>query len=119
MIKTNVKVRGPTNGISNKYNKNYFYYSTGNHIQRRFQSDDLSLIAHYKLLTRSYLINTNTFKYYQEFMMITYVNNKSSSFHSIGIGYTIQLAMKDQTFIVPSVIQHKSRLTFNKKSIKN
>jgi hypothetical protein len=51
--------------------------------------------------------------------MITYVNNKSSSFHSIGIGYTIQLAMKDQTFIVPSVIQHKSRLTFNKKSIKN
>jgi hypothetical protein len=54
MIKTNVKVRGLTNGISNKYNKNYFYYSTGNHIQRRFQSDDLSLIAHYKLLTRSY-----------------------------------------------------------------
>jgi len=51
--------------------------------------------------------------------MITYVNNKSSSFYSIGIGYTIQLAMKDQTFIVPSVIQHKSRLTFNKKGIKN
>jgi len=51
MIKTNAKVRGFTNGISNKYNINYFYYSTGNHIQRRFQSDDLSLIAHYKLLT--------------------------------------------------------------------
>jgi len=44
-------------------------------------------------------------------MMLTYVNNKSSSFHSTGVGYTIQLAMKDQAFIVPSVIQQKSRLT--------
>jgi len=43
--------------------------------------------------------------------MLTYVNNKSSSFHSIGVGYIIQLAMKDQAFIVPSVRQHKSRLT--------
>jgi len=51
MIKTAVKVRGFTNSISNKYNINFFYYSTGNHTQRRFQSDDLSLIAHYKLLT--------------------------------------------------------------------
>ena len=53
MIKTNVKGRGSTNGISNKYNIN-FYYSIENHTQRRFQSDDLSLIAHYKLLTWSY-----------------------------------------------------------------
>jgi hypothetical protein len=37
MIKTNVKVRESINGISNKYNINSFYYSTGNHIQRRFQ----------------------------------------------------------------------------------
>ena len=51
MIKTNVNVRGSTNGISNKYSINSFYYSTGNHIQKRFKSDDLSLIAHYKLLT--------------------------------------------------------------------
>jgi hypothetical protein len=51
MIKTVVKVRGSTNDISNKYNINSFYYSTGNHTQRRFQLDDLSLIAHYKLLT--------------------------------------------------------------------
>ena len=29
MIKTNVKVRGSTKGISNKYNINSFYYSTG------------------------------------------------------------------------------------------
>jgi len=43
--------------------------------------------------------------------MLTYANNKSSSFHSTCVGYTIQLAMKDQTFIIPSVIQHKSRLT--------
>ena len=50
MIKTNIKVRGSTNGISNKYNKNS-YYSIRNHTQRRFQSDYLSLIAHYKLLT--------------------------------------------------------------------
>jgi len=51
MIKTVVKVRGSTNGILNKYNINSFYYSIGNHIQRRFQSDDLSLLTHYKLLT--------------------------------------------------------------------
>ena len=51
MIKTKVKVRGSTNGISNKYNINSFYYSTGKHTQMRFSSNDLSLIAHYKLLT--------------------------------------------------------------------
>jgi len=51
MIKTNVKVRGSTNDISNKYNIKSFYYSTRNHTQKRFQLDDLSLIAHYKLLT--------------------------------------------------------------------
>ena len=50
MIKTNVKVRGSTNGISNKYNINSIT-QFGNHTQRRFQSDDFSLIAHYKLLT--------------------------------------------------------------------
>jgi hypothetical protein len=41
--KTIVKVKGSTNGISNKYSINA-YYSTRNHTQRRFQSD-------YKLLT--------------------------------------------------------------------
>jgi len=35
--KTDIKVRGSTNGISNKYNINSFYYSIGNHTQRRFQ----------------------------------------------------------------------------------
>jgi hypothetical protein len=43
MIKTNVKVRGSTNGTSNKCSINS-YHSTGNHTQKRFQSD-------YKLLT--------------------------------------------------------------------
>jgi len=43
MIKTNVKVRRSTNGISNKYSINS-YYSIGNHIQKKFQLD-------YKLLT--------------------------------------------------------------------
>jgi len=43
MITKNVKVRGSTNGTSNKYSINLFY-SIGNHTQRRFQSD-------YKLLT--------------------------------------------------------------------
>jgi light-regulated signal transduction histidine kinase (bacteriophytochrome) len=51
MIKTIVKVRGSTNGIRNKYSINFFYYSTRNHTQRRFQSNDLSLIVHYKFLT--------------------------------------------------------------------
>jgi len=54
MIKTVVKVRGSTNGIRNKYIINSFYYSIENHSQRRFQSDDLSLIVHYKFLTWSY-----------------------------------------------------------------
>ena len=52
--KTVVKVRESTNGISNKYNINSFYYLTRNHTKRRFPSDDLSLMAHYKLLTWSY-----------------------------------------------------------------
>ena len=43
-------------------------------------------------------------------MVITYVNNKSSFFHSSGIGYTIQLAMKVPSIVVPRVVQHKSRL---------
>jgi len=43
MIKTNVKVRRSTNGISNKYSINS-YYSIENHIQKKFQLD-------YKLLT--------------------------------------------------------------------
>jgi hypothetical protein len=43
MITTNVKVRGSTNGISNKYSIKS-YYSIGNYTQMRFQSD-------YKLLT--------------------------------------------------------------------
>jgi hypothetical protein len=51
MIKTVVKVRGSTNDIRNKYSINSFYYSIENHIQRKFQSDDLSLIVHYKFLT--------------------------------------------------------------------
>jgi hypothetical protein len=51
MIKTDVKVRGSTNGIRNKYSINSFYYLIGNQTQRKFQSDDLSLIVHYKFLT--------------------------------------------------------------------
>ena len=51
MIKIIVKVRGSSNGIRNKYSINSFYYSTGNHTQKRFQYDDLSLIIHYKFLT--------------------------------------------------------------------
>ena len=50
MIKIVVNVRGSTNGIKNKYSINSFYYSTRNHIQKRFQSDDLSLIVNYKFL---------------------------------------------------------------------
>jgi len=42
--KTIVKVRGSTNDISKKYSTNSFYYSSGNHTQRRLQSN-------YKLLT--------------------------------------------------------------------
>ena len=51
MIKTNVNVRESTNNIRNKYSINSFNQSTRNHTQRRFQSDDLSLIIHYKFLT--------------------------------------------------------------------
>jgi len=36
MDKTIVKVRGSINGISNKYSIKFFYYSTGNHTQKRF-----------------------------------------------------------------------------------
>jgi hypothetical protein len=52
--KTDVKVRGSTNDIRNKYSVNSFYYSIRNHTQMRFQLDDLSFIVHYKFLTWSY-----------------------------------------------------------------
>ena len=52
--KTIVKIRGSTNDISKKYNPNSFCYSTGNHTQRRFQSNYLSLMTHFKFLTWSY-----------------------------------------------------------------
>jgi hypothetical protein len=54
MIKTIVKVRESTNSIRNKYSINSFYYSTGNHTRKRFQSNDLSLIVYYKFLTWLY-----------------------------------------------------------------
>jgi hypothetical protein len=31
-----INVKGSTNGISNKYSPNSFYYLTGNHTQMRF-----------------------------------------------------------------------------------
>jgi hypothetical protein len=37
--------------------------------------------------------NANTCKCCQVFMIITYVNNKSSSFHSTGVGYTIRFEL--------------------------
>jgi hypothetical protein len=33
-------------------------------------------------------------------MIITYVNNKSSSFHSTGVGYTIQLGYKSVKYLL-------------------
>jgi hypothetical protein len=33
-------------------------------------------------------------------MIITYVNNKSSSFHSTGIGYTIRLGYKSAKYLL-------------------
>ena len=51
MIKTNVKVRGFINGISNKYNINFFLLLNWKPHTKEVQSDDFSLIAHYKLLT--------------------------------------------------------------------
>jgi hypothetical protein len=33
-------------------------------------------------------------------MVITYVNNKSSSFHSIGVGYTIQLGYESAKYLL-------------------
>jgi hypothetical protein len=32
--------------------------------------------------------------------MLTYVNNKSSSFHSTGVGYTIQLGYKSAKYLL-------------------
>jgi hypothetical protein len=33
-------------------------------------------------------------------MIITYVNNKSSSFHSTGVGYTIQLDYESAKYLL-------------------
>jgi len=76
---------------------NSFYYSTGNHTQRRFQSD-------YKLLTwlhyLSYSNNANTCKCCQVSMIITYVSNKSSSFHSTGVSYIKRLGYESAKYLL-------------------
>ena len=48
----------------------------------------------------SYLNNVNTCKCCQAFMIITYVNNKSSSFHSTGVGYTIRLGYESAKYLL-------------------
>jgi hypothetical protein len=40
-------------------------------------------------------------------MLLAYVNNKSNFYHNNNVGRRL----KDRAFDVPSVIQHKSRLT--------
>jgi hypothetical protein len=37
-------------------------------------------------------------------MMLTYVNNKSSSFHSIGVSYTIQLSYESAKHLLYQVL---------------
>jgi len=37
-------------------------------------------------------------------MIITYVNNKSSSFHSSGVGYTIQLGYESAKYLLYQVL---------------
>jgi hypothetical protein len=52
-------------------------------------------------------------------MIITYVNNKLSSFYSTGVGYTIQLGYESAKYLLyQRVIQHKSRLTITSKVLK-
>ena len=52
-------------------------------------------------------------------MMLIYVNNKASSFHSTGVGYTIQLGYESAKYLLyQRVIQHKSRLTITSKVLK-
>jgi len=36
----------------------------------------------------------------QAFMIITYVNNKSSSFHSTGVDYTIRLGYESAKYLL-------------------
>jgi len=42
--------------------------------------------------------------------MLTYVNNKSSSFHSTSVGYTIRYESVKYLLCQVFVVQHKSRL---------
>jgi hypothetical protein len=38
-------------------------------------------------------------------MMLIYVNTKSSSFHSIGVGYTIQLSYESAKYLLCQVFK--------------
>jgi len=52
-------------------------------------------------------------------MIITYVNNKSSSFHSIGVGYTIRLGYESAKYLLYQGLYNINLdKPFNKQSIK-
>jgi hypothetical protein len=53
-------------------------------------------------------------------MIVTYVNNKSSSFHSTGIGYTIRLGYESAKYLLyQGLYIINLDLPFNKQSIKS
>jgi len=53
-------------------------------------------------------------------MIATYVNNKSSSFYSTGIGYTIRLGYKKAKYLLYQELYNINLdLPFNKQNIKS
>jgi hypothetical protein len=53
-------------------------------------------------------------------MIIAYVNNKSSSFHSTGVGYTIQLGSESAKYLLYQGLYNINLdYPFNKQSIKS
>jgi len=53
-------------------------------------------------------------------MIITYVNNKSSSFHSTGVGYTIRLGYESAKYLLYQGLYNINLdYPFNKQSIKS
>jgi len=53
-------------------------------------------------------------------MIITYVNNKSSSFHSTGVGYTIRLGYESAKYLLYQRLYNINLdYPFNKQSIKS
>ena len=62
------------------------------------------LVIYWMIILNILITQHQPFKYYQEFMILIDVNNKSSSFHNLGVGNTILLGYESAKHLLYQVL---------------